>query len=93
MNFFGVMLVRKYNSDKITKQTIRHEMIHTAQMKELLYIGFYLLYFLEWLFNCMTKPKYAYRSISFEVEARSNDNDADYLTKRKHFAQWRKDRF
>ncbi len=30
-----------------------HEKIHTAQMKELLYIGFYLWYFFEWLYQAV----------------------------------------
>lgn len=47
INLFGVLFVR--NGFRMSDVDINHEEIHTAQMKELLYIGFYLLYVLEWL--------------------------------------------
>jgi len=34
--------------------------------------------------------KSPYRSLSFEQEAFDNQKDLDYLKKRKHFAEWRK---
>lgn len=50
INLFGILFVR-INSDgtkpKILEEDINHEAIHTVQMKELLYIGFYIWYFLS----------------------------------------------
>ena len=53
INLFGIIFARK--GCKVTPRTINHEKIHTAQMRELGYIGFYVLYFLEWL---RKKPVY-----------------------------------
>ena len=92
INLFGVLFVRKDASSgsKLSDTTIRHESIHTAQMKELGYIFFYLIYFIEWIIRLFTNPGAAYYSISFEQEAYNNQYDRNYLKNRKHFAQWRK---
>ena len=73
-------------------KVINHERIHTAQMRELFVIPFYILYVIEWLFRLAVERNFdrAYRSISFEREAYAHGNDLDYLNRRKHFAQWRK---
>ena len=47
INLFGILFVRGDNY--ISPQVINHEKIHTAQMRELLYIPFYLWYVLEWM--------------------------------------------
>jgi len=88
INLFGVVFVR-YGT-KLSERTIQHESIHTKQMREMLYIFFYLWYGLEWLFrlaqyrNCMT----AYYNISFEREAYANDRQSGYLKARKCWAWW-----
>ncbi len=85
INLFGILFVR--DNVILTDEIKNHERIHTAQMKELLYVGFYLLYILEWLFKM---PKYgkkgAYYNTSFEREAYENDNNLDYLQKRARYA-------
>ena len=98
MNLFGVIFVRKgQNFNDVTK---RHEYIHTLQMIETLFIGFYLWYCIEylcrWIWRFFHKPdhtfygprwmKYAYYDISFEQEAYTHQNDEEYLKKRKLFA-------
>lgn len=94
INIFGIVFVRKENWDTISdwsrSRTLIHEGIHTAQMRELLFVGFYILYFLEWLWEVVVPPKGAYRWISFEQEAYAHEDDEEYLEDRKHFAQWRK---
>ena len=88
INLFGIIFARRI----LTDVEINHEKIHTAQMKELLYIGFYLWYILEYIFNIF---KYkgnldkAYMNISFEKEAYFHQKDLDYLENRKHYVQWR----
>ena len=90
MNLFGVLFARKNaNMDPIT---LNHEGIHTAQMKELLYVPFYILYGVEYLLKLL---KYfdgheAYKNISFEREAYRYERDLQYLQSRKHYGQWRK---
>ena len=83
INLFGVLFVR--GNARISERTLRHEAIHTAQMKEMLYIFFYLWYVAEWLIRLFMKGN-AYRSISFEREAYSNEDDVIYLESRKRFA-------
>lgn len=91
INLFGVIFVRK--KYKLSKTTLNHESIHTAQMKELGYILFYVLYFIEWIirliciisYNISTNNKkdlyYAYRNISFEQEAYDNEDNLNYKHK------------
>ncbi|WP_042367899.1 hypothetical protein [Bacteroides neonati] len=83
MNVCGVLFARK--EAKIDKKTLNHEQIHTAQMKELLYVFFYLWYVLEWIVRLFMKGN-AYRSISFEREAYDNENNDRYLNERRKFA-------
>lgn len=91
MNILGVIFARK-SANPLSAKTINHEAIHTAQMKELMYIGFYIIYVLEWLYRLVrsifTKEN-AYRSISFEREAYDHDEDMDYLENRQPYAQWK----
>lgn len=91
INLFGLIFVRKDQWREMTdiekQRTLRHEAIHSAQGRELLWIGFYVAYLLEWLFRLVINGKGAYEKISFEREAYQNDWKTDY--KRKHFAQWR----
>lgn len=88
INLFGVCFVRE--GCTMPPHSINHEKIHTAQMKELWYIGFYLLYFLEWVARLFFAPATAYRGISFEREAYEHQYDYNYLNSRKRFAQWRR---
>lgn len=89
INLFGVLFVRKGLT--MNKVDLNHEAIHTAQMKELWYLGFYLVYIVEWVIRLFLS-KNAYRSISFEKEAYSYQIYDNYLSCgfRKRFAQWRK---
>lgn len=93
INLFGFVFARKdvylRKSQKSIGRMKRHEAIHTAQMKELLYIGFYILYFLEWIVRLVQDYKNAYYNISFEVEAYTYEDYPGYLDERKHYAQWK----
>lgn len=88
INLFGVLFVRKEYKDKLKDYVYNHEAIHTAQMKELGYVLFYIIYVLEWVVRLFMKGD-AYRNISFEKEAYINQHDLNYLGTRKHYAQWR----
>lgn len=95
MNLCGVLLVRKEYKGRLSAATERHEAIHTAQMKEMLYIGFYVWYITEWLIRVLfTKDAFklsAYMNISFEREAYiySQLTDPEWIMTRPHFFWWR----
>lgn len=88
INLFGVLFVR--SDVKVTERLLNHERIHTAQMKELGYIFFYIIYVLEWLVRLLL-PGNAYQNISFEREAYLFDGSSSYLQQRKRFAMWNHD--
>lgn len=88
INLFGLVLARK-EFEPLTSKTINHEGIHTAQMREMLYIFFYVWYGLEWLFRLVQyrNRKTAYYNISFEREAYANDRNLSYRKERKRY-EW-----
>lgn len=83
INLFGVLFVRE--NVTISSITLNHEEIHTAQMKEMFYLFFYLWYLAEWIVRLFGKGN-AYRNISFEREAYCNESDMAYLSNRKLFS-------
>lgn len=85
INIFGVIFIRE--GGVLNEVVLNHEQIHTAQMKELGYVGFYILYLIEWIIRLFIN-KNAYKSISFEKEAYENERNLDYLSNRRHYAQW-----
>ena len=90
INLFGVLFVR--TGATMTEADYNHEAIHTAQMRELGYIPFYILYLLEWLYLWLTTSgttKQAYFAVSFEKEAYGNEDNTQYLRNRPRFAQWK----
>ena len=86
INLFGVIFARK-KYKPVDVSTINHESIHTAQMKELLYIGFYIWYGIEWIIRLIIDKDstIAYYNIKFEKEAYSHESDINYLKNRKHY--------
>lgn len=89
MNLFGVLFVRK--GCVMNPKDFNHEAIHTAQMREMFYIFFYIMYLIEW--GCLLcwhqNGKEAYRQISFEKEAYANQYNMDYLKYRKCYSQYK----
>lgn len=83
INLFGILF---YKSQTLSEITINHERIHSEQGKELLWIPFYIIYFVEWLVRLVIDYKNAYETISFEREAYANQYFDDYYKKRKHFS-------
>lgn len=84
INIFGVLFIRK--GVVVTDLMIRHEMIHTKQIKELGYILFYVFYLLEWLLKLPFHGKKVYFNLSFEREAYQNQFDLHYLSNRRCYA-------
>lgn len=85
INLFGVLFTKE---DQLSDRVINHENIHTEQMKELLYIGFYIWYGLEYIIIRLFHKKQngAYRDISFEEEAYNNEHNLDYIKTRKRYS-------
>lgn len=84
INICGYVFTKK---NSLSDVTLNHEEIHTLQMKELWYIGFYLIYLIEWLvYLCMgNSSNNAYHKISFEQEAYAFEKDPNYPSKRKPY--------
>lgn len=87
INLLGVVFAKGDCDD----ETLRHEAIHTAQMRELLYLFFYVAYVVEWVvrFAILHDSRRAYYAVSFEREAYANQSDTGYLTRRRRFASFR----
>lgn len=90
MAIYPFVFIRKEYQDKVGNRTLIHESIHFAQQKEMLIIGFFIWYVLEWLWRVIfTKDRFshqAYRNISLEREAYDHEYFSVYLKQRKHFA-------
>lgn len=87
INLFGVLFVR--NGCTMSDVELNHERIHTAQMKEMLYVFFYLWYFVEWLIEYFRYKGNSYHTNTFEREAYDHEVDLDYLSTRPRFAWWK----
>lgn len=85
INIFGVLFTK---TPYLSREVILHEQIHTAQMKEMLFIFFYIWYACEYLFIRLFHKKQhdAYKDVSFEEEAYNNMSNRQYLFVRKHYA-------
>lgn len=89
INIFGTFWAR--DTSWVDKYVVNHERIHTAQMRELFFVPFYIIYGLEWLIRLMQygNRRKAYLNISFEREAYSRGDELDYLQRRTAYAWMR----
>ncbi|MBU2939716.1 hypothetical protein KO494_09215 [Lacinutrix sp. C3R15] len=78
----------KHSSLKQNKILINHEKIHYKQQIELLIIPFYVLYVFEFFIRLLVCRNWyhAYRNISFEREAYTNEKDLNYLKSRSFYS-------
>jgi len=78
----------KHQLDKKNFVFIHHERIHIRQQLEMLFFPFFIWYFIEFLIRYIQFKKWslAYRNISFEREAYTNEKDLDYLKSRAFWA-------
>lgn len=89
-NYIGVAIYPFIIINKNYKEDIwliNHEKIHLEQQKELLFIGFFIWYFIEFLFRYLQYRNWhtAYLNISFERECNQFESDVNYLRNRKYF--------
>ena len=80
-------VLMKYDFDKTNGVFVNHEKIHLRQQLELLIIPFFIWYVFEFLFRLIQykNKDLAYRNISFEREAYSNEKNLNYLKNRSFF--------
>lgn len=87
VNILGVLFARK--GARLTEDDIRHEAIHTAQMKEMLYVAFYVWYVIEWIARLVSNgfnTHAAYRAVSLERESYANEDNPAYLQYRSRYS-------
>lgn len=84
INICGVV----FTKDELTDEQLNHEYIHSKQMLEMLIIGFYLWYIVEFVIKWIKYKSFidAYKNLSFEREAYVNKPDFTYSFKRKSFS-------
>ena len=90
INLFGYVFCR-VDKGRLPEVAKNHEYIHSLQQREMLFIGFYLWYVIEWLYHLIRLHNFmkAYYAISFEREAYAMQEDLNYKYKRKKFASFR----
>lgn len=81
-------IVLRYPELKHNKIILNHEKIHIRQQIELLVLGFYLWYLLEYLIRLIQYRDNlkAYANISFEREAYANQGNYKYTEKRRFWS-------
>lgn len=69
---------------------VNHERIHLHQQRELLLVFFFVWYLIEFFVRWIQyrNAREAYRNISFEREAYTNERNRDYVKNRKIFSFW-----
>lgn len=84
INLFGILVA--HPEVNLSPIIIQHEMIHTAQIREMAYVGFYLWYGAEWLMKTILHRRNGYYFLSMEREAYAHQNQPGYLDTRRHYA-------
>ncbi len=87
ITIYPFILIRN-EVDKLNTTLINHEKIHLKQQVELLIIGFFLWYILEFCLNFIRYKSWikAYKNISFEKEAYQHEANLNYLKTRKSYS-------
>jgi hypothetical protein len=80
-------ILLKEKKGRLDPVLMNHEKIHLKQQLELLILPFYILYFINYLYNLITTFNHetAYRNIIFELEAYDHEEEFNYLKNRKLF--------
>ena len=88
MTVWPLLFIRKSAAYNFNETDERHEEIHGEQQKELLLVGFYVLYSLFFLFLLVKHRNWdkAYRANPFEREEYFYDGDEGYPNRRHHFS-------
>ena len=83
INLFGFIFTLR----DLDSVELNHELIHSVQQRELLYIPFFIWYGIEWFVLYLKYKDWteAYFHIRFEKEAYAHQHDMSYLKTRKHY--------
>jgi hypothetical protein len=83
--FFGLIIIRRKD---YSIELLNHEYIHVKQQKELLFVGAYIIYILEFIVKLFwyRNIKLAYANISFEREAKAFRHVIGYAAHRKPYS-------
>lgn len=83
INLFGFIFTLR----DLDPVELNHELIHSAQQRELLYLPFFIWYGIEWLVLYFKYHDWlkAYYHIRFEQEAYAHQYELKYLKQRKQF--------
>jgi len=78
----------KWRLKYLRERLLNHEGIHFYQQLETLVIPFFVIYIIEFIIKLLWYRRWdvAYRNVSFEREAFSNENNINYLDNRKWFS-------
>ena len=82
INLFGFIFTLR----DLDRVELNHELIHSEQQRELLYIPFFIWYGIEWVVLYLKYHDWqvAYYHIRFEKAAYRHEGDLFYLSNRKH---------
>lgn len=95
INLFGLIFVRKEKKAYIENNyyaksvLLNHELVHTVQYKELLYVFYLPLYILNYVINLFVYKfsfSKAYKNICFEREAFKYEHSDYYLEQRDSYS-------
>ena len=80
-----------YNKEKHSDILLNRKLIFLEQEKELLFIGFYLWFILEYIVRFLKTLSFrcAYVNMSFVQEVEFGESDLDYVINRHHY-DWSK---
>ncbi|NLV52544.1 MAG: hypothetical protein GXY64_04700 [Bacteroidales bacterium] len=88
INLFGIIFVQR-RWGKMGRVELTHELIHTRQQMEMIFLLFYVWYLVEYVVRLLQYRfdiDKAYRNISFEREAYANERNRNYLRYRRCMA-------
>lgn len=88
-NIFGLVLCRG-KKGSLSEVDRNHEYIHTLQQREMLFVGFVVWYYIEWLYRAIRMRSFmkGYYATYFEREAYKMERDLGYAKHRKPFGWW-----
>lgn len=88
-NIFGIIFCRG-DKGRLSDVDKNHEYIHSLQQREMLFIGFVVWYYIEWLYRAIRLRSFmkGYYATYFEREAYKMERDLNYAKHRKHFGWW-----
>lgn len=94
ISLFGFVITSKNPYAIFVQEDINKQKIRNEQAKELGYIFYYILFFLEFIFNYITCSDFwtSVKMTDFEFEVNTHKDDDLYYLNRKHYNEFRNDK-